>query len=206
MRQSKKYYVYEWYVAETEQVFYVGKGSGDRCKRVSKYARSKDFLDIYHSVPCEYRIVEDNLTDDEACSIEIERIALHRNEENSILTNKTNGGEKASKQNRVYTEEYRKKISDAVRGEKNPNYGNRWSAKQRKHLSDYCISSGRYRGKENPNAKAVYCLETGQRFDTINDAASFINRTASNVSTALAHPQRTAGGFHWRYADHTDSH
>ena len=72
----------------------MGKGSGDRCKRVSKYARSKDFLDIYYSAPCDYRIVEDNLTDDEACSIEIERIALHRSEENSILTNKTNGGEK----------------------------------------------------------------------------------------------------------------
>ena len=29
---EKRYYVYVWYIKETGNVFYVGKGSGKRCK------------------------------------------------------------------------------------------------------------------------------------------------------------------------------
>ena len=34
--ETKKYYVYEWFVIETNEVFYVGKGTGRRYREHNK--------------------------------------------------------------------------------------------------------------------------------------------------------------------------
>lgn len=54
--------------------------------------------------------------------------------------------------NSIYNDpEFRKRFFRDVRGNKNPNYGNRWSDKQKKHMSEY--RKGRAIGSDNPNAK-----------------------------------------------------
>lgn len=35
------YYVYEWFIKETGEVFYVGKGRGNRYKEYHKYAYTR---------------------------------------------------------------------------------------------------------------------------------------------------------------------
>ena len=56
---------------------------------------------------------------------------------------------RASKQ----TPEYRAKMSELVRGEKNPMYGKRKG--------------------ENPNSRKMLCVETGQVFDSVKEAAEW---------------------------------
>lgn len=66
------YYVYEWYIEETGEVFHVGKGKLDRYKSIK--GRNKYFLRIYKKYKCNSRIYADKLSEEEAYSLEIERI------------------------------------------------------------------------------------------------------------------------------------
>lgn len=65
------YYVYEWYIVETGEVFYVGKGTGRRYK-VRKH--NKFFNDMLRRYDCESRIIKEFDTEKEAFSYEFERI------------------------------------------------------------------------------------------------------------------------------------
>lgn len=87
------YYVYEYYVIETNEVFYVGKGSGNR---VSSGKRNKFCEDMKRSHNWAYRIAKDNLTEQEAFSLEKELIKKYRETTTYRLTNVTDGGEGAS--------------------------------------------------------------------------------------------------------------
>ena len=46
--------------------------------------------------------------------------------------------------------------------------------------------------------KRVMCVETGEVFDSIEAAKEFTH--TSNVCSALKGRNKTAGGYHWRYA------
>lgn len=83
------------------------------------------------------------------------------------------------------SDEHRKRISVAKTGEKHHFYG--------KHLAQ------EHRAKLG---KAVVCIETGQRFDTIRDAERYlwINR-GSQIQFAIKHTNHTCHGYHWRYAE-----
>lgn len=52
---ENKFYVYEWYNIDTNEVFYVGKGCGKRFKDSKN--RNKDFLEYYNNNPTNSRIV-----------------------------------------------------------------------------------------------------------------------------------------------------
>lgn len=66
------YYVYEWFIIDTLEVFYVGKGKNMR-RFLTK--RNDYFNKIYNKYKCAVRIVECNLTEQEAYELEKERIA-----------------------------------------------------------------------------------------------------------------------------------
>ena len=55
MINAKVYYVYEWYIVETGEIFYVGKGSGNRV--TSMKDRNEYFKNIRKKYKCDYRIV-----------------------------------------------------------------------------------------------------------------------------------------------------
>ena len=89
-----KFYVYEWFITKTKEVFYVGKGCGNRYKNI--YRRNKFFKDILKTHECEVRKVYINLTEKEAFLKEIELIKFYKENTNYRLTNQTDGGEGAS--------------------------------------------------------------------------------------------------------------
>lgn len=64
------YYVYEWFNTQNGHVFYVGKGKGDRVIRLGASHRNKFFLRYFNKHDCDFRIVKDNLTEDEAYILE----------------------------------------------------------------------------------------------------------------------------------------
>lgn len=232
---ERRFYVYEWFIVDTNEVFYVGKGSGVRYKALSN--RNKFFLDMYHTHHCNVRIVKSNLTEKEAFDEEIRRIRFYREETNFRLTNVADGGQgatglkyteemkqKSSKANKIkwqdpkyrqraielrhdpngpyQSQEFRNKISVLVRGKKNPNYGRKWTKEQKQLLSEKRKKNGKTKGIKNGRATSVICLETGEVFPLINDAAIKYSVTASAITAALYDHVKTAGGCHWRKFNH----
>lgn len=66
----KKFYVYEWFNIENNEVFYVGKGCNKRYKALN--GRNQLFIDYIKNNKVDSRIVIDNLTEEEAFQKEIE--------------------------------------------------------------------------------------------------------------------------------------
>lgn len=231
---EQRYYVYEYYIVPTKEIFYVGKGTGDRYKTVK--GRNKYFTDMFNSHKCAVRIFSKNLTEEEAYQIEYLRIQFLRKYTPFRLTNQTEGGdgirgfkpsceqiEKARKamikkwqdeewkmrqikkrhspNSAFQSQEFKNKISQLVQGKKNPNYGHKWSDKMKNNLRQKQIASKRYCGSRNPNAKKVVCIDTGDVFETMTDAAKFAGvKLPSSIYHAIRR-NSTAGGFHWKILD-----
>lgn len=67
---NKEFYVYLYWRLDTNEVFYVGKGKGDRWRRLGKDRRNNHFKNIVSKYPIAVEIVKDNLTEQEALDIE----------------------------------------------------------------------------------------------------------------------------------------
>ena len=84
---------------------------------------------------------------------------------------------------RKLTEEHKKKISEHHReqsGEKNWMYGKTYG--------------------QNPRARAVICVETGEVFDSAKRAAHELNVNYSNLVSALKGRRTKVGELHFKYA------
>lgn len=87
---DRKYYVYAWYIKDTNEVFYIGKGTGNRY-RIRKRENSY-FMKMLNSHDCGVRIIKDNMTEEEAFKHEKEMIAYYR-KISCRMTNVLDGGE-----------------------------------------------------------------------------------------------------------------
>lgn len=96
------FYVYEWYNVNTDEVFYVGKGCGNRYKQVSK--RNVLFKEYYENNECAVRIIQYFNDEQEAFKFENERI-LFLKAEGYCSCNLDNGG--AGGVNFIWTPEMR---------------------------------------------------------------------------------------------------
>lgn len=87
--------------------------------------------------------------------------------------------------------ETRQKISEAEKGVNNYNYGKHLSAETRRKIGE-------------ANAKAVICVETGILYSSCTEAAKSIGVVKSAIGNVLHGRRKTAGGYHWKYAE--DNH
>ena len=135
------FYVYEYYIVETGEIIYVGKGTGRRAKEL--YNRNKQFLETVKQFNCKVRIYKDGLTNDEACELEIKRIAELR-EQGLAKCNISNGGDGAlpGELNHMY--------GVRLTGENNPFYGRKHSDETKKKISQSRKGKGARIGKDNP--------------------------------------------------------
>ena len=78
--------VYEWFIKETSEVFYVGKGRGDRYKEYHKYAYEAEKIRALHDT--DNKFIATNLTESEAAEIESKEITRILNETTYRLTNR----------------------------------------------------------------------------------------------------------------------
>ena len=107
---------------------------------------------------------------------------------------------------------YRKKIISSISGEKshffgsdkkginNPMYGKHHSEESKKKISEkakqrYKDNPNLSRGGNNPMAKAVRCLPTGEEFETAKAAAEWMQVSPSTMNRWL-HQQTKTTGFH----------
>ena len=66
----QKYYVYIWFLVDTKEVFYVGKGSGNRV--TSMKDRNRHFRNIRSKCRCDYKIVRYFDNEEDAYNYELE--------------------------------------------------------------------------------------------------------------------------------------
>lgn len=83
------YYIYHWFNVDTNEVFYVGLGTGNRCDQVRN--RNRLFKSYYRKNNCSVRIYKDGLTYDEGRQLEMDQIELLK-----PCCNMTKGGEKTN--------------------------------------------------------------------------------------------------------------
>ena len=97
-----------------------------------------------------------------------------------------------------WTEEMKKRLSDKAKarnisGVNNPNYGKRWSKEQRIKASKRLKESGVCKGANNPRATKVLCVDTGVIYDMISDVAKENNFAITTVSNYLSRNKKIKG-------------
>ena len=122
---------------------------------------------------------------------------------------------------KIYSAEERARISEQTRGERNPNYGRKHTVEERRKMSEANIGRhlseetkqkiaqsmiGKFVGRPRPEGggrppKKVLCIETGEVFDSIADAARSkdIYQNKHNISLVCKGELKTCGGYHWEY-------
>jgi group I intron endonuclease len=147
-------YLYTHTRLDTNEVFYVGIGSDkDYSRAYTTHKRNKFWKNIVNKTKYEVIIKEDNKTWDEIIQLEKYWISYYgrRNLNKGTLVNLTDGGEgtygrlhseetkaKIGEKSKlkVYTEDYRQKLSNATKGSNNPRYGKTVSEETRKKISE----------------------------------------------------------------------
>lgn len=74
--ENMQFYVYKWFVKDTGEVFYIGKGCKVRYRQTKK--RNSIFKDIYNNNICENEIIKTFSTEEEAFAYENEQILLYK--------------------------------------------------------------------------------------------------------------------------------
>ncbi|MCA1021624.1 hypothetical protein [Halobacillus litoralis] len=73
---TENYYVYEWFNVESQEVFYVGKGKGDRYKNTR--GRNQYFSNYIRKHNVDVRKIHEGLSEESAFNIEKELIAEYK--------------------------------------------------------------------------------------------------------------------------------
>ena len=144
------YYTYA-YLREDKTPYYIGKGTGKRIYSTNRKGLKppKDKSRII--------FLKKNLTEEEAFKHEIYMIDVLGRKDlgTGILHNMTNGGEGLS--GAIVSEETRRKMSEASKGENHPMYGKTHSEKTRKRMSDA------HKGENHHNCGKTASKETRKK-------------------------------------------
>ena len=123
---NNNYYVYAHINIITNEIFYVGKGIGNRCN--SLFGRSNYWRRIVNKYGYEIIIIENYLTNEQSLEREIYWIKrIGRKNNGGSLINMTDGGDGGDTiSNHPNRAEIILKISEANKGINNPNYGGKF--------------------------------------------------------------------------------
>ena len=208
-----KYYVYEWIRLDTNEPFYVGKGHGSRCYKLSR-CNNKHFNNIVKSIPVAVNILHDNLNEQMAFDLEVWYIREYRDIIGYDLVNITDGGEGCVILGNKHTEEAKQKIGKGVSNswsnksnEDKENHKNKISKSlQGRILTDEHKNNLKIamKGKNNGRSKSVICLTTNKIFFTAKEASDFYNCNQSHILECCKGKRKTCGKYKgkkllWKY-------
>ena len=187
------------------------------------YARNNHFWNAikkYGWDEITHEVIAEGLSKNEACKLEQFYIAMYKSADPNKGYNMTTGGESGAK----HTIESRKKLSESkkgkrynigvpfteerkrhlsenhadVRGEKNPNYGKKWTEEQIAIRQAHRVY--KY-GSENPCARPILQLDMEgnliKRWGSITEASEEFCRTC--IKDCLKGKYKQHRGYQWRY-------
>lgn len=212
----QNFYVYLHVKESDGTVFYVGKGTKHRW--CISFSRSKHWKHTAskHGVICE--IVAHNLTTEEALILEKKLIASYgrQDQKTGCLVNLTDGGDGVV--NYVWTDEHRKKISEAGMGKKHTDEFKQMISKLHtgKVLSEETKAkiSAKRRGvkwsdaqrkasesKIDPRSRHIICLNDSVIYSNVSDVARTLNLDNSGVSKVCYGKRKQYNGFRFKFLD-----
>lgn len=140
-----KYYVYIWFLVDSEEVFYVGKGSGNRV--TSMKDRNRHFKNIRNKCNCDYRIVKYFDNEDEAYDYELKLGKEYKDKGQAwccYVLGKTR---------KFISNETKKKISKTLHGNTPWNKGKPMSQEQKDKLSE--LKKGQVQTEETKKRRSI---------------------------------------------------
>lgn len=157
---------------------------------------------IYHAIKkygwenIEHEIVASNLTKEEACNFEKILIQAFNSTNHDYGYNVDKGGNTSGR----HSLQTLKKISESMKKV--------WrSEKYKREFSEESLQKMRnakkdlYLGANNPAAKSVICLDTGEKFPTVSSAAEAKHLCRTTISNYLSGRSKGGGGYRWKYAN-----
>lgn len=220
--EPKDFYVYMHVKCSDGVPFYVGKGKNKRYS--NHFDRNVFWKRTAKKYGVKVIIYRDGLQEWAAFELEQDIIALHgrRNIGTGSLCNLSDGGEGQSGyipshesnkkrseklKGRVLSESHKKKIGDKNRRRK-------LTEDTKKKLSD--SRKGRFAGENHPLfgvkkskesiektvaslRKKIRCIETGEIFKSVTDAAKSVNGTTSPISKVCMGNKKSYKSFTWEY-------
>lgn len=112
--ETRKYYTYVWFLKENNEVFYVGKGHGNRYRHKTR-KQNPAFTEYVKSHDCDSRIVKDGMTEKEAFDHEVELIAHYRSLGFDLINIQDGGYLPPSTLGTKRSEATRKKMSESTK-------------------------------------------------------------------------------------------
>lgn len=137
-----------------------------------------------------HEIIAKNLTQEEACNMEIELIKKYNTTDKKFGYNRTTGGD-FSNTNIIYGEEFKKKMSERNSGEGNPMYGKHHTEEAKKKISKRVkgqtrteeqkkkLSECRIGSKGTNNRKVTI---DGLEFESITACSKYLGKTNSLIT------------------------
>jgi hypothetical protein len=100
----------------------------------------------------------------------------------------------------IMTDDYRKKISERVKGENNPMFGkfgelNPFFGKKHTKETKDKISNTKKGVKNTSISKPVFCLTNGEIYDSQKEAAENLNLNQRHISAVCLGKRKTHGGY-----------
>jgi hypothetical protein len=208
-------YVYRHIRLDKNEPFYIGIGSDKNYKRSNSHNhRNRHWKNIVAQTLYEVEILLDNLIWDEACSKEIEFIALYGRADldKGPLVNMTDGGEgnnNLSKETRNVIGykirnniERGKKISMTNKGRSSSNKGKLFTEE---HKAKIKAKRGHLKGRKNvwQSKPVLQCDKQGdiiKEWESQASAQTFFNKPKSDgIGAVCRGEQKTAYGFIWKF-------
>lgn len=100
---------------------------------------------------------------------------------------------------RTMKDETKEKISKALKGENSPMYGKSKTDEVKEKIS--VSRRGKLVGGDNPWARKIICVTTGEIFDSLSDASRKYNVGIPNITACCKGRRKRTGGLEWKYYD-----
>ena len=200
-----QFYVYEHWRRDTRVCFYVGKGSGPRAYVMRARNPHHTAIQIKLGGSVEVRFVARDLTHEDACKLEMERIA-HWRALGVALANYSAGGEGG---NFNPIPEVRRRISETSKG-RQTRLGAKLTADQKEKIRiaqfrPAAQEAWRLKASLGPKAmaKAVKCLDDGLSFESASAAARHygVSKSALIELCLGKNYRKSVNGLRFQYLD-----
>ena len=184
------FYVYEWYIKDTNEIIYVGKGSKNRYK-VKKH--NKMFNEFISRYECDSRIVKTFEKEEDAFHYEYTHVAELKSI-GQCVCNIYNGG--FGGETKSWTPEKRHKYSE---------YNVMKSKKQRERMSNYNPMKNKETAKRVGIKHRKAVIVDGKYFDSVKSAADYIGTWDIYVTKCIRDKQGMCKGHKCEYANQQPS-